>query len=132
MTASRRTTGFLERESRGRVYEAQQQNIIRVDHRGVCGIAMFLPYWSAVKSIQGLCTCIHVIESAQPDESIWVIQIIKLSDDLHSHCLLRFDKFTVEKFNQFIAPAWMKCVLSEFKDRRIRSTVHTRSNSMIQ
>src|SRR5205814_86716 len=93
---------------------------------------MRFPDGSTVKRIERLLTRGHIVETAQPDKSIQVIEIVKLTDDLDAHSLLCFDKFTVEEFDQFIAPAWIQCVLPEFDNWRIGGFDHTRSNSMIQ
>ena len=121
-----------KRESRCRVGEAQEQDVIRIDHGRIGDVAMRFPNRSAVKSIQRLCACGHVVESAQPDELIRVIEIPKLTDDLQTHSFLRFDKFAVEEFDQGIAFSGVKRVLPELDDGGMSLLVHTRLNSMIQ
>jgi hypothetical protein len=79
-----------------------------------------------------LSTSRHVIEPSQPDKLIRVIKIIKLSDDLNPHNLLRLDKFALKEPDQFITPAWMESVHSQLDDWGIDLSVHVRSNSMTQ
>src|SRR5688572_27291233 len=77
---------------------------------------MCLPNRPTVKCIQRLLTSLHVVEPTQPDELICIIKIAKLTDDLHSHSLLRFYKFTVKEFNQRITLPGVKCVLTQLDD----------------
>src|SRR5689334_7006170 len=74
----------------------------------------------------------HIMETAQPDEPVQVIQIVELPEDLDADCFLCFDEFTLEEPDQFIAPARMQGIHPELDDRRIGWLAHTRSNSMIQ
>src|SRR5688572_3579439 len=77
---------------------------------------MRLPDGSAVKRVQRFCARLHVVESAQPDELIWVIEITELTDHLNPNSFLGFHEFTVEELDQVVAFSRVKCVLSKFDD----------------
>ncbi len=56
---------------------------------------MRLPDRPAVKILERLRARRHVQKTSQPDKSVWIIQVPKLTDDLHPERFLRFDKFPV-------------------------------------
>src|SRR5689334_4966680 len=114
------------------MHAAQQKNVVRVDHGSVGGLTMSFPYRSAIEGMQGRLAGGHIVETAQPDKLIWIVQIIKLTNELNTDSLLRFDKFTLKELDQFVAPTGMKDIHPKFDNRRKCCLVHTRSNSMIQ
>src|SRR6185503_21105537 len=93
---------------------------------------MGFPNGSAIKGMQGGLAGGHIVESAQPDKLIRIVQIIKLPNELNADRLLCFDKLALEELDQFITPARMQGIHPEFDNRRIGWLAHIRSNSMIQ
>lgn len=52
-----------------------------------------------------------------PDESVSIINIPELPDDLHPERFLRFDKFPVEEIDQHVPLSRMKRVLPQLNNR---------------
>src|SRR6476469_538942 len=114
------------------MHAAQQKNVVRVDHGSVGSLTMDFPDGPTIKGIQRRLAGGHIVESAQPDKLIGVVQIIKLTRELNTDRLLCFDKFALKELDQFITPAWMEGIHPEFDNRRIGWLAHVRSNPMIQ
>jgi hypothetical protein len=57
------------------------------------------------------------MKTSEPDESVSVINIPELTDDLHPERFLRFDKFPVEEIDQHIPLSRMKRVLPQLNNR---------------
>src|SRR5438094_9379166 len=78
---------------------------------------MRLPNRPAVESLQCCGTTRHVAKASEPNESIGIIKIAKLAENIHSQCFLWFDEFTIEQIDQHITFSVVKRVLPQFNDR---------------
>ena len=78
---------------------------------------MRLPNRPAVESLQCCGTTRHVAKASEPNESIGIIKIAKLAEDIHSQCFLWFDEFTIEQIDQHITFSAVQRVLPQFDDR---------------
>src|SRR5437899_10945857 len=78
---------------------------------------MRLPNRPAVEGLQCCRTTRHVLKPSEPNESIGIIKIAKLAEDIHSQCFLWLDEFTIEQMDQHIAFSAVKRVLPQFEDR---------------
>ena len=78
---------------------------------------MRLPNRPAVESLQCCGTTRHVAKASEPNESIGIIKIAKLAEDIHSQCFLWLDEFTIEQIDQHITFSAVKRVLPQFDDR---------------
>src|SRR5437867_2972217 len=78
---------------------------------------MRLPNRPSVESLQCCRTTRHVAKASEPNESIGIIKIAKLAEDIHSQCFLWLDEFTIEQIDQHIAFSAVKRVLPQFDDR---------------
>src|SRR5437867_13104619 len=78
---------------------------------------MRLPNRPAVEGLQCCRTTHHVLKASEPNESIGIIKIAKLAEDIHSQCFLWFDEFTIEQIDQHITFSAVKRVLLQFDDR---------------
>jgi hypothetical protein len=67
------------------------------------------------------------MKASEPDESVSIIHIPELTDDLHPERFLRFDKFPVEEIDQHIPLSRMKCVLPELTQSGSKYVVAARS-----
>src|SRR5262249_9369551 len=77
----------------------QQEHIVGVDHCGVSNGAMSFPNRSTVKGLKLRGTRVHIAKTPQPNETVRVIQITKLTDHLHAGCFLGFNELALEKFD---------------------------------
>jgi hypothetical protein len=64
---------------------------------------MASPDWSPVEGVESLTTGGHVAEAAQPDESVWVVEMPELSEHAHADGLLRLDELSVEQLDRRFA-----------------------------
>ena len=55
-------------------------------------------------------------ETSEPNETVSMIKVPKLTDDFHSHFLLGFDKFAIKEINQDITFPRVKSILSQLDD----------------
>src|SRR5439155_15123206 len=78
---------------------------------------MRLPTRPAVEGLQCCRTTRHVLKPSEPNESIGIIKIAKLAEDIHSQCFLWFDQFAIEQIDQHITFSAVKRVLPQFDDR---------------
>src|SRR5437660_10346115 len=78
---------------------------------------MRLPNRPAVEGLQCCRTTRHVLKPSEPNESIGIIKIAKLAENIHCQCFLWFDEFTIEQINQHITLSVVKRVLPQFNDR---------------
>ena len=106
----------LDLKSRVRARRSQQEHIIRIDHGRVGCVSMDFPDRSRVKGMESLRPRRHIMETAQPDKPVWIIQVIELPQDVDSDSFLRFDKLALEESDQFIAPARLQCVHPQLDD----------------
>ena len=60
----------------------------------------------------------HVVEAAQPDEAVRIVEVAELADDGHALGLLALDEMAVEDVDQRVARAGMQVILAELDDRR--------------
>ncbi len=95
----------------------QQQDVVGVGHRRVRLVAVRLPDRPAVEALQRLGAARHVVEAAEPDEPVGVVQVAELPQDGHAHCLLGLDELPVEQLDQYVPLSWAQCVLPQFDDR---------------
>ncbi|WP_347600804.1 hypothetical protein [Acrocarpospora sp. B8E8] len=75
------------------------------------------PDRSGVEATQRLCPARHVVESAQPDEAVGVVQVPELPQDRHTDGLLGFDELAVEQVDKHVALTGVQRVLPQFNDR---------------
>ena len=75
---------FLSFKARKSLHGFQEQHIIRIDHGGVRRFAVCLPDGAKVKFLEGCFALLHVGECANPNEVIWAVEVVKLSDDTHA------------------------------------------------
>src|SRR5947209_20044749 len=78
---------------------------------------MRLPNRPAVEGLQCCRTTRHVLKPSEPNESIGIIKIAKLAENIHCQCFLWFDEFTIEQIDQHITFSVVKRVLPQFNDR---------------
>ena len=71
-----------------------------------------------VEGLKAFGAALHVAESAQPHESIRVIEVAELADHLQAECLLRFDELAIEEIDEDVALAGMQDVLAQLDNRR--------------
>ena len=116
--ATRWTGTRIRQKSRLNVGWAEEQHVVRIDHRGVGGIAVQLPNRSAVKALQRLSAGGHIGKPAQPDETIGVVDIAKLADHADPECFLALDEFPIEEIDENLARARVERVLAELDDRQ--------------
>jgi hypothetical protein len=95
---------------------SQQQHVIRIDHRGVGDVAVRGPHRPAVERLQAVRTRRHVLEPAQPDEAVSMVQVAELADHAHAQCLLRLDEFAIEQLDQHVPLARVQRVLAQLDD----------------
>jgi hypothetical protein len=76
------------------------------------------PNWTAVKILERLCPRRHIGKTPEPNESVSIIEIAELADDLHPDSLLRLDEFPVEEIDQYVPFSGVQSVLSELNDGR--------------
>src|SRR2546430_14126889 len=78
---------------------------------------MRLPNRPAVESLQCCGTTRHVAKASEPNESIGIIKIAKLAEDIHSQCFLWLDEFTIVQIDQDIAFSSVERALPQVDDR---------------
>src|SRR5215813_6506767 len=101
-------------EARVHIHGPQQQDIVRINHHRVGFGAVFFPHRSVVEAAESLSPGLHVWESAEPHETVGVVQVAELAHQRHAGGLLRFDELTFEQADQVVAPARVESVLPEF------------------
>src|SRR6266480_29959 len=112
---------IFKRESRCRKRCTQQQDVISVNHRSIGSFPERFPNRPAVKISQRFCARGHITKTSEPNKAIRIINVSKLSDDLYSDRLLRFDKFPLKEINQSITFPREQRVLPQLNDRTTES-----------
>ena len=104
-------------ELRLRPNGAQKQHVIRIDHRCVGSVTMRLPNGAIVKRLEPCLAHFHIRETAEPHETIGIVEIAELPDDAQAVRLLIFEKLALEERDQRITLARNQRVLAQFQDR---------------
>jgi hypothetical protein len=71
---------------------------------------------AAVERREGFSARGHVLERPNPHETVGLIEVAELADDLHPDGFLTLDEFGLEQIDQHIPLARMERVLPEFDD----------------
>jgi hypothetical protein len=58
-----------------------------------------------VEGGEGLGAGVHVLEAPHPDETIGIVQVAELPDDVDADGLLALDELAVEQFDELVPPA---------------------------
>src|ERR1700761_8736380 len=77
------------------------------DQTGIEGLQRSVPMW-------------HVLETAQPYETIRILQVAESTEYMCTNSFLRFDEFAFEEADQLLAAAPAQSILTQYNDRDLR------------
>src|SRR4029434_3392106 len=98
--SERWTLSLPQFKSRSRRGGIQEEDLVPIDHRGCGAVAMWFPHRPSIKRLQLTRARSHVSEASQPDETILVIQVAKLSDHDHAGRFLGLDELPLEEWDE--------------------------------
>ena len=105
-----------EGEAGVRASRSEEKNVVGVDHGCVGCLAVLLPDRPGVERLQRARASGHVGKAADPDETIRVVEISKLTENRHPEGLLTDDELAHEEVDQDVSLSWLECVLPELDD----------------
>ena len=75
------------------------------------------PHRTIIKSRKHAAAFVHVRETAQPDETIRILQITEWTDNTHSERFLRFNELAFKQIDQPFPSPVMQRILPKFHHR---------------
>ena len=76
-----RPVGDVQREAAVRRRGLEQQHVVEAQHGGVGGVAIGQPDRAGIETGQRPLARLHVGKSAQPDETVGIVEVAELADD---------------------------------------------------